>query len=108
MRMLTTLKWKLTMSFLYRRRSEKRFIPALKIGKLAVCQDVKSIGLGTLIINYIEWTFLKNRRARCRFITVDALREAEGFYSKNYFKPLIMPSPEDETILMYFDLKKIA
>lgn len=79
--------------------------PALKIGKLAVNKSIKSNGLGTQILHFIEWLFLKERRAGCRFLTVDALREAETFYVKNHFKRLVNPNPEDETVLMYFDLK---
>ena len=86
----------------------KSSYPALKIGKLAVSHTMKSHGLGTLIINFVEWLFIKEHRAGCRFITVDALREAEGFYGKNYFKPLVNPAPEDETVLMYFDLMGIV
>ncbi|MBO4567140.1 MAG: GNAT family N-acetyltransferase [Bacteroidales bacterium] len=58
--------------------------PALKIGKLAVSNRAKSCGLGTQLLNYIEWIFLQDKRAGCRFITVDALLEAEGFYRKNF------------------------
>ena len=79
--------------------------PSLKIGKLAVSKSVKSHGLGTQIINFIEWLYLQDRRAGCRFITVDALREAETFYRKNFFKPLINHESDDETVLMFFDLK---
>ena len=82
--------------------------PALKIGKLAVSQTVKSHGLGTQIIHFIEWLFLQERRAGCRFITVDALLEAEDFYRKNYFSRLCEPEPGSETVLMFFDLKSIA
>ena len=85
----------------------KSSYPALKIGKLAVSQAAKTQGLGTQIINFVEWLFLQERRAGCRFITVDSLREAEEFYSKNFFKRLVNPEPEDDTILMYFDLKSI-
>ena len=81
--------------------------PALKIGKLAVSSNIKEHGLGTKIINFIELLYLQERRAGCRFITVDALREAEEFYNKNSFKRLIDPAPEDETILMFFDLMSI-
>lgn len=81
--------------------------PALKIGKLAVSDQVKSKGLGTQIINFVEWLFLQERRAGCRFITVDALREAEAFYTKNYFKRLVNPNPDDDTVQMYFDLMSI-
>ncbi len=79
--------------------------PALKIGKLAVSQTIKSHGLGTRIINFVEWLYLQDQRAGCRFITVDALRESEDFYRKNFFKRLVNPEPEDETVLMFFDLK---
>ena len=81
--------------------------PALKIGKLAVSQELKSHGLGTQIINFVEWLYLQDQRAGCRFITVDALREAEDFYGKNFFKRLVNPEPEDETVLMFFDLKSL-
>ena len=82
--------------------------PALKIGKLAVSQTVKSHGLGTQVIHFIEWLFLQERRAGCRFITVDALRQAEEFYRKNYFTRLCEPEPDSETVLMLFDLKSIS
>ena len=82
--------------------------PALKIGKLAVGKDIKSKGLGTAILHFIEGLYLEDRRAGCRFITVDALREAETFYQKQHFKRLKDPAPDDETVLMYFDLKTIA
>ena len=82
--------------------------PALKIGKLAVSKTYKEHGLGTMIINYIELLYLHERHAGCRYITVDALRGAEAFYRKNYFQRLVDPEPEDETVLMFFDLKGIA
>lgn len=82
--------------------------PSLKIGKLAVSKTVKTHGLGTRIINFIEWLYLQERRAGCRFITVDAILEAEEFYRKNYFKRLIDPEPGSETVLMFFDLKGIG
>ena len=82
--------------------------PALKIGKLAVSKRIKSQGLGTQIINYIKWWYLKDKRAGCRFITVEALLESELFYKKNYFKRLVNPTQDDETVLMYFDLMEIV
>ncbi len=33
---------------------------------------------------------------------------AETFYQKQHFKRLKDPAPDDETVLMYFDLKTIA
>lgn len=82
--------------------------PVLKIGKLAVGKDIKSKGLGTTILHFIEGLYLEDRRAGCRFITVDALREAEIFYQKQHFRRLKDPAPDDETVLMYFDLKAIV
>lgn len=82
--------------------------PALKIGKPAVSQKIKAHGLGTQIINFVEWLYIQDQRAGCRFITVDALREAEDFYGKNFFKRLVNPEPEDETVLMFFDLKGLS
>ena len=82
--------------------------PALKIGKLAVSQDAKLHGLGRQIILFIQGLYLQERRAGCRFITVDALLEAEEFYRKCHFKRLIAPEPDDETVLMFFDLKELT
>ena len=82
--------------------------PALKIGKLAVCNSIKEKGLGTQLINFIELLYLQERHAGCRFITVDALREAEEFYRKNHFKRLVEPTPDDATVLMFFDLMSIG
>ena len=44
-------------------------------------------------------------QAGCRFITVDTLQSAERFYNCCDFKRLVNPELEDETVLMYFDLK---
>ena len=82
--------------------------PALKIGKLAVSQDARSHGLGKQIILFIQGLYLQDRRAGCRFITVDALLEAEEFYRKCHFQRLLNPTPDDDTVLMFFDLKGIS
>lgn len=81
--------------------------PALKIGRLAVCNEMRGLNIGTKIINFIKGRFTSNRAAGCRFITVDAYRSAVGFYRKCDFKFLVQPKPEDETVLMYIDLKSI-
>ena len=36
--------------------------------------------------------------------TGDAYLDAENFYSKCIFSPLVIPEPDDETVLMFFDL----
>ena len=81
--------------------------PALKIGRLAVSADMKGQDIGTKIINYIQTRCISNPSTGCRFITVDAYLSAVGFYLKCDFKFLVQPEPEDETVLMFFDLKSM-
>lgn len=81
--------------------------PALKIGRLAVCADMKGKDIGTKIINYIQTRYSSNPSSGCRFLTVDAYLSAIGFYQKCEFTFLVQPEPEDETALMYFDLKSM-
>ncbi len=82
--------------------------PGLKIGRLAVSKDAQGSGLGKKIINFIKFLFYDNRYSGCRFITVDALKTAEEFYQKCRFSPLKKNDSEDETILMFFDMKGIT
>ena len=82
--------------------------PSLKIGRLAVNKIAQSSGLGHAILSFIKIWFFKDTKAGCRFLTVDAYLDAEGFYAKSKFQPLVIPEPEDETVLMFFDLKGIA
>lgn len=82
--------------------------PALKIGRLAVSRNAQKTGLGREIISFIKAWFYNESKAGCRYITVDAYRQAEEFYSKCRFKRLLKTSPEEETVLMYYDLKTIV
>lgn len=74
---------------------------------LAVDKDYEGQSFGRISLNYIKQTLLKNRVSGCRFVTVDALKEAVGFYQKNGFQILASPTDGDETVLMFFDLKKL-
>ena len=85
----------------------RRSYPAVKIGRLAVDKDYEGQSFGRISFNYIKQTLLKNRVSGCRFVTVDALKEAVGFYQKNGFQILASPTDGDETVLMFFDLKKL-
>lgn len=49
--------------------------------------------------------FVSNNRTGCRFITVDAHHDAVGFYEKCGFSFFTDTDVDDETRLMYFDLK---
>lgn len=82
--------------------------PALKIGRLAVCKESQRSGLGREILNFIQTWFYYAAKAGCRFITVDALLSAERFYNNCNFRRLTNPAPDDETVLMYFDLKSLT
>jgi len=82
--------------------------PALKIGRLAVSKKAQHSGLGREILDLIKIWFFNDTKAGCRYLTVDAYLDAEDFYSKCEFRPLVIPEPEDETVLMFFDLKGIT
>lgn len=82
--------------------------PALKIGRLAVNRLAQNTGLGHTILTFLKGWFFLDAKAGCRFLTVDAYLEAEDFYAKCKFKPLVVPEPEDETVLMFFDLMSIG
>ena len=54
-----------------------------------------------------DW-FTENNKTGCRYITVDALANKVEFYEKYGFKILVTPQDNDETVLMYYDLKKFV
>ena len=85
----------------------RRSYPAVKIGRLAVSQKYQGKHIGRIVLNYIKRVFLDNRISGCRFISVDALREAVGFYEKAGFSILATPSQDDDTVLMFYDLKRM-
>lgn len=84
--------------------------PAVKIGRLGVCESHQGSHLGRMILNFVKDTFINNNRTGCAFITVDALLDAIPFYQKNGFKFLQASSPIDstkDTIPMYYDLSQL-
>ena len=80
--------------------------PALKIGRFAVNGNLQRGGIGKDIMFFIQTWYYRERISGCRFITVDALLEAEPFYARCGFNRLAAPEPDDETVLMFFDLKR--
>lgn len=82
--------------------------PAIKIGRLAISSHFKGMGIGTNVLNAIKMRLSANEEyAACRFLTVDAYKEAVDYYLKNRFLPLLKePSQNSATVPMYFDLKK--
>ena len=82
--------------------------PTVKIGRLAVSKDYQGQKWGQKILSFLKLWFTQNNKTGCRYLTVDALNSAQGFYEKCGFKVLVTPILEDETILMYFDLKQFV
>jgi GNAT superfamily N-acetyltransferase len=88
-------------------KKRRKSYPAVKIGRLAVSKKFANKGIGTMIIETIK-EFYKNsylQYAGCRFIIVDAYKNALPFYEKNKFKYLTDNDKNDSTRIMYLDLK---
>ena len=82
--------------------------PALKLCQLAVDDNYVANGFGKQIITQVVFLALEFK-VGCRFVTVDALPEAESFYQKMGFVRLSdKPNPKNGTIPMYFDLGRIS
>ena len=83
----------------------RRSYPSAKIGRLAVSEDYSHSGLGSQILEFIEYFLVANPKLGCRFLTVDAYSNVTNFYRKNDFEYFTMLDTLDKTRLMYFDLK---
>lgn len=98
----------------FNRFRRKRFVnskrirsyPAVKICRFAVSEAIKNRGIGSRLLNVIKMLFIIDNKAACRFITVDAYRDAMPFYEYNGFVPLQAEDAAKGTELMFFDLKK--
>lgn len=84
---------------------QRNHYPAVKVGRLAVNEAYAGQGIGRLILDSIKFIFTHGNRTGCRFITVDALTTATGFYEHNSFRFFTEKDKDDDTRLMYFDLK---
>lgn len=83
--------------------------PAVKIGRLAVSLNYRCSGIGTDLVSAIKQMLVNNMGiSACRFLTVDAYKNALPFYLKNGFN-LLVNDTEDKsfTLPMYYDLKKL-
>jgi predicted GNAT family N-acyltransferase len=86
----------------------RRSYPAVKIGRLAVAKKYEGMGMGSRVILTIKNMYINEQQhAGCRFLTLDAYRDALPFYQKNKFKLLTEQDCHDDTRTMYFDLKAI-
>lgn len=84
---------------------QRKHYPAVKIGRLAVAENYFGKGIGRFMLNNIKTVFTHGNRTGCRFLTVDALSSATGFYEHNGFRFFTEADNGDYTRLMYFDLK---
>lgn len=78
--------------------------PAVKIGRLGVSKEYTHQHIGENLILQIKILFARMNVSGCRFLTVDAYKEAIPFYKKCGFKFLTDKDTEDQTRSMYFDL----
>lgn len=79
--------------------------PAVKIGRLGTSKDFARQGIARDLLDIIKIMFSQNNRTGCRFLTVDAHRDAVGLYEKCGFSFFTDTDIEDETRLMYYDLQ---
>jgi predicted GNAT family N-acyltransferase len=88
-------------------KKRRKSYPAVKIGRLAVSKKFANKGIGTTIINTIIRLYKNSslQHAGCRFVIVDAYKNALSFYEKNGFKYLTENDKKDSTRIMYLDLK---
>ncbi|MDO4181319.1 MAG: GNAT family N-acetyltransferase [Bacteroidales bacterium] len=95
---------------------QKRFVnekrlrsyPAAKICRLGVDVQFKGQALGSVLLDFIKSYFIADNKTGCRFLTVDAYRDALPFYYKNLFVPLNDEDQDSHTRLLFFDLSDIA
>ncbi len=85
---------------------QRNHYAAAKIGRLAVDTRFARQGVGEFILNNICIMLLTGNKLGCRFLTVDAVAAATGFYeAKGGFRFFTSQDEGDDTRLMYFDLK---
>jgi predicted N-acetyltransferase YhbS len=80
----------------------RRSFPAVKIGILAVGKDFQKQGIGSSLLDALIYTFInQSNKTGCMFVTVDAVKDAIEFYSKNNFRFLSEDDLEKDTMQMY-------
>ena len=89
------------------KRSLKSF-PSIKIGRLAVCKEMKNCRIGTSIIDFvIDHAVRQNEQCACKYITVDAYGASIPFYLKKNFTFLTKKDEGKETRQMQYDITPI-
>ena len=81
-------------------------LPALKIGRLCVTKKYERQGIGTQTTLFsMTKAFELNKIAACRFLIVDAKKDAVNFYKRKGFS--ILRYRKKGTIPMYYDMVTI-
>ena len=79
--------------------------PAIKIGRLAVSKEAQKLGLGRKIVDtIINYVIMQNERCACKFIFVDAYKNAVGFYEKMQFEYFSGSDVNEDTRQMYLNI----
>lgn len=84
---------------------EYKTLPALKVGRLCVHKDYRGRGIGTLTTDFAIKKLVainENEGVGCRFLIVDAKKDAIHFYKKMDFQ--VLKSREKGTLPMYCDM----
>lgn len=81
------------------------YFPALKIGRLGVCNQTQKGGIGKTIVEYIIALAIKqNEDCACKLITVDAYAMSLKFYERRGFQYFTERDSNKDTRQMYLDL----
>ena len=90
----------------HRLQSKIENYPALLIGQLAVCEDLQGQDVGTFICDFCFDRALRfSKIVGCRFMFVNAIESALGFYRKYGF--VLLPRQEGrEQKVMFLDISK--
>ena len=94
----------------FNRSKHRGDYPAVKVGRLAVSKMYQGKDIGSKILDFIKYSFIKNNRSGCAFVTVDALRSALPFYFKNKFKCLddTQLGEDSRTVQLYYNLTELT
>lgn len=84
-----------------------RQYPAVKIGRFAINETYKNLGIGSYLLYLIKSSMAFEQKSGCRFITVDAYNDAVGFYERNGFVMVNEFQADRRTQPMFFDLAQL-
>jgi GNAT superfamily N-acetyltransferase len=100
----SALKKFLQRLFPYPKRHLKHY-PAIKIGRLAISKKAQKIGLGREIMDsVIGYAITQNEHCACKFLLVDAYKDAVGFYEKMQFRYFSDSDLNNKTRQMYLNI----